>query len=302
MDKPAGTSTVFVEDLLGRIDRGIESHLEWTQRLLRCSVLRESPGDDVLRADAHRLCRLGGWLERDSALLDGFEAGIAERLLTTHRKMHDAVRAVCQTVLAARPSDPADLKSFEENQTRLVGLLTALREVVSDRAIRRDPLTGLPLRHGLGQTFMQRRSDAARFKLVLHVVMIDVDHFKTVNDTYGHPVGDQALRHAASILQDSLRRSDVLVRYGGEEFLAMLLNTGARGALATAQRLLEAFRSTPMREGGLELPIRISLGLAAVGPAETLESAVERADRALLKAKQDGRDRAVMAGDPPAGA
>lgn len=302
MDKPSDSSTVFVEDLLARIDKGIQSHLEWTQRLLRCSVLHESPGDDFLRPDAHRLCRLGGWLERDASVLEGFESGLSEKLLSTHQSMHDAVRAVCQGVLSARPADPAALRGFEENQTRLVELLSRLRELVADRAIRRDALTGLPLRHGLEQTFRQRQSDAARFKLVLHMAIVDIDYFKAVNDTYGHPVGDQALRHAATLLQDSLRRSDVLVRYGGEEFLAMLLNADSDGARATAERLLDAFRSTPMREGELELPIRISVGIAAVGAGDTLGAAVERADRALLKAKQDGRDRVVMAGDPPAGA
>lgn len=301
MNETPDAAALPVEELLSRIDTGIRSHLEWTQRLLRCSVLLESPGDDFLRLDAHRLCRLGAWLEKDAAILESFDPGIARQLLPTHERMHDAVRSVCRSVLARQPADPSALRAFEENQTRLVELLTLLRELVSVLAVRRDALTGLPLRHGLEHTFQQRLNDALRFRLLLFIAIIDIDHFKSINDSHGHTVGDQALKHAAGILHESLRRSDVLVRYGGEEFLVLMLNADAEGARVTADRLLEAFRATSFRAGGQEIPVRITIGLAAVGASESLASAVDRADRALLRGKQEGRDRVVMAGEPPAG-
>ncbi len=284
-----------LEDLLARIDQGIQAHLEWNQRLLRCSMLRESPGDDILRLDAHRQCRLGAWLDRDQALLEGFDAALAAQIRQQHEAMHGAVRTMCRCVLDGRPADPADLRAFEQSQTALVALLTRLREQLSAAAVRRDPLTGLPLRHGLEHAFTQRQHDAARSGAALHLVVIDIDRFKQVNDTHGHPVGDLALRHTADLLTSTLRKSDVLIRYGGEEFLALLLNADPKGAQATAQRLLDAFRTTPLRTVDLILPLRITLGLARVGPAEPLARAIERADHALLLGKQQGRDRAVFA-------
>jgi diguanylate cyclase (GGDEF)-like protein len=286
------------EELLARIDQGIQAHLEWNQRLLRCAVLRESPGDDILGPEAHRQCRLGAWLDGDKSRLAGFDAVLTVQIRQQHEKMHGAVRRMCICVLGGVPADPADLKSFEESQTTLVALLTRLREKISAVSVRRDALTGLPLRHGLEHAFAQRQHDAARSGAIVHLVMIDIDHFKQVNDTHGHLIGDLGIRHTAGLLASTLRKSDVLIRFGGEEFLAILLNAEPNGATATAQRLLEAFRKKPLRTADLELPLRVTIGLAKVGPREPLAVAIDRADRALLLGKQQGRDRAVFADEP----
>ncbi len=295
---PTAPAPLPLEELLVRIDQGIQAHLEWNQRLLRCAVLRESPGDDILGPDAHMQCRLGVWLDGDKARLSGFDAVLTAQIRQQHEKMHAAVRRMCTCVLGGVPADPADLKSFEESQSSLVALLTRLREKISAASMRRDALTGLPLRHGLEHAFAQRQHDAARSGAILHAVMIDIDHFKQVNDTHGHLIGDLAIRHTAGLLASTLRKSDVLIRFGGEEFLALLLHTDPKGAAATAQRLLEAFRSTPLRAADLELPLRITIGLARVGLKEPLAVAIDRADRALLLGKQQGRDRAVFADEP----
>jgi diguanylate cyclase len=297
MDNPQ-SAPLPVEDLLARIDHGIQAHLEWNQRLLRCSLLHESPGDDILGTDAHRKCRLGAWLDSDRSVLDGFDAPLSLQIRQHHETMHAAVRNMCVCVLDRRPASPADLKTYETSQTALVAAMNRLREALIAASIRRDPLTGLPLRHGLEHTFQQRQRDASRTGAALHLLMVDVDHFKRVNDTHGHPVGDLALRHTADLLVASLRKSDVLVRYGGEEFLALLLHADPMGAEANAQRLLDSFRTTPLRAGSLLIPLRVTLGVARVRPEETLASAIDRADRALLQGKQAGRDRAVVAEGP----
>lgn len=295
---PTSPAPLPLEELLSRIDQGIQAHLEWNQRLLRCAVLRESPGDDILGPEAHQQCRLGVWLDGDRARLAGVDAVLTSQIRQQHEKMHGAVRKMCICVLGGVPADPVDLRSFEESQSLLVALLTELRGKISAATVRRDALTGLPLRHGLEHAFTQRQHDAARSGAVLHLVMADIDHFKQVNDTHGHLIGDLAIRHTAGLLSSTLRKSDVLIRFGGEEFLALLLNADPNGAAATAQRLLDAFRTTPLRTADLELPLRITIGLAKVGPREPLAVAIDRADRALLLGKQQGRDRAVFADEP----
>lgn len=296
MTSPQPFETALLEDLLDGIDRGVEAHLAWNQKLLRCALLRESPGDEMLSADAPSLCRLGRWLDRVRVKLDGLDASLTKRIDRTHREMHDAVRSMCVKMLDGMPSRPEELQGYERSQSELVQLLNTLRQQITAATTHLDVLTGLPLRHGLQHAFELRRKDAPRLHSTPWLAMMDVDHFKSVNDTWGHPVGDLALKHIATCLSGCLRQSDYLVRYGGEEFLGLFLVHESVSVSALAQRLLEALHRTPCRtESGPDLFLTITIGLAVVRPDESLQVAIDRADQALLLGKQQGRDRFVVA-------
>jgi diguanylate cyclase (GGDEF)-like protein len=132
---------------------------------------------------------------------------------------------------------------------------------------------------------------ARRHAAELVVVLLDVDHFKQVNDRHGHAVGDLALQHVAALLVAQSRAGEPLLRFGGEEFLALLAASEPGGAEQAVERMLQALRGTPLRlDDGSALGLRASAGLAVVGPDETLDSALARADRALYAAKAAGRD------------
>lgn len=297
MDSAAAALTPVppVEALLQGIDLGLQAHVAWNQRLLRCALLHVSPGDDMLLPDAHLRCRFGLWLQRQQQELTRFDARAVQDLVQHHRAMHDAVRTLCQCALQGQPARIADLQAYEAGQSGMVASLTLLRQRVAEAALQHDALTGLPLRNGLDYAFDLRRRDAARLGLPLYLAMADVDRFKRVNDSHGHSVGDQALRHLARLMRESLRENDVLVRYGGEEFLLLLLGTEAE---AVVQRLLQRLRGSPLRlQDGTPLALTMTVGLARVEPQDTLSTAIDRADRALLAGKQAGRDRYVLA--PP---
>jgi len=135
----------------------------------------------------------------------------------------------------------------------------------------------------------QKISRAKRTGAPLTLLMLDMDDFKTLNDTRGHVAGDQALRHTADVLRKTLRKSDIVCRYGGEEFLIVLPETSLEEASISATRIF-----TAVQEVGtiLDLPLTISIGLAAVHAHEDdVESALIRADRALYASKTRGRNR-----------
>ena len=280
------------ESFVAELDKAAEAHLEWTRRVLRCAVLRTAPGDDVMAEDAHARCRFGLWFGEQRAGLDVLDAAAAERVSQNHRRMHDAVRRLCTAILDHGRGDAADLAVFERTQADLMADLAQIKTEVLARSARHDALTGLPLRYGLEDEFHRCVSAAHRHAAELVVVLLDIDHFKQVNDRHGHAVGDLALQHVATLLKSQSRAGEPLLRFGGEEFLA-LLNAGERGGAEQAvERMLQTLRSTPLRlADGSHLRMRASAGLAMVGSDETLDGALARADRALYAAKAAGRDR-----------
>lgn len=174
--------------------------------------------------------------------------------------------------------------------SRLVGRLQRLSQ--------RDALTGLLNRRALQPLLVREAGRLKRYGEPYAVLMIDVDHFKLVNDRYGHAVGDAALVTIAGLLRDAAREVDQVLRLGGEEFCLLLPHTGFEGALELGRRVTEQMRAAIWRE--LSQPLTVSIGVAvALDPAEQAEQVMKRADDALYRAKALGRNRVELA-DPPA--
>jgi diguanylate cyclase (GGDEF)-like protein len=170
---------------------------------------------------------------------------------------------------------------------------TTLREATAQAST--DALTGLPNRRYFdefcGLLARRRRAGDA-----VAALMIDIDHFKRLNETYGHPVGDEVLRRVAGAIAATVREQDVPARVGGEEFAVLLRNPGPDVALEVGERVRRAVRALDLRDTGAGT-VSVSVGVAnARGADEAIPDLVERADQALRKAKRTGRDRVVAAG------
>jgi len=163
-----------------------------------------------------------------------------------------------------------------------------------------DTLTGLLNRRAILEKLDEWLHHVRRYKARLAVAMLDLDHFKLVNDNYGHRIGDRVLVDAASVMRRSVRATDSLGRYGGEEFLLILPNTDVTGAAIMAERVRAFIEGTPMTDAeGCAFPITVSLGVAEVCAGDDEDLLLSRADSALYRAKDLGRNRVVVAACPP---
>lgn len=281
--------------LITELDAAVDAHLSWTQKILQCAVLRTSPGADVLDAQAHTLCRFGGWFAANRASFEALDATAATRVECLHRSMHDAIRSICGRILSDTPGREADLLEFSRSQTELLGQLAEFKTLILSNVGRQDPLTGLPLRHGVEGDYALLQKDAWRHRSKLYAALIDVDHFKAINDAHGHPVGDLVLVQLARTLRGALRDNEPLYRYGGEEFLWLLDCKSAAEAAQAAGRVLEAVARTSVQAGSEALRLSVTIGMAEAGVQESLASVLSRADQALYAGKRAGRNRCVLA-------
>jgi len=162
----------------------------------------------------------------------------------------------------------------------------------------RDPLTGLRNRREFERLLADEWQRCARFQRPFALVVADIDHFKKVNDTHGHQAGDAVLKHVANLLAGQLRTVDHLARVGGEEFAIIMVETGAKDALETIQRLLALLAESPcaLPDSAESVTVTISAGIAMMPEdADTTQALFEAADKALYSAKRTGRNRVVMA-------
>jgi two-component system, cell cycle response regulator len=165
-----------------------------------------------------------------------------------------------------------------------------------------DGLTGLLNKSAITRNLSDELDKKARYRGKLSILLMDLDHFKTLNDTHGHLAGDRALQTAGSLLQRNLRRQDRAGRFGGEEFLVILPETGIAGAEALAERIRVDLEKSLAEEIGIQGPVTASFGVATFPEdGDFYESLLEHADQALYKAKAHGRNRIEIyrAGDHP---
>lgn len=159
------------------------------------------------------------------------------------------------------------------------------------RSAQMDPLTGINNRAALDNVLSREVDLAHRNGTMLSLVVADIDHFKNVNDQYGHSVGDSVLKEFSKIVSDNLRGSDILFRYGGEEFVIILTGTSSEDAVLVADRIREAVDNTLFCVDNLKLPVTASFGTASLANGDRPDALFQKADTALYEAKESGRNR-----------
>ncbi len=240
-------------------------------------------GASVLVSELEMLCKDGALISIEvvsSYLLD--EDGVARTILGITRNISE------------RKAAESALKESNRQLHARIEEIGRLQVALQELAVR-DSLTGLYNRRYLDETLEREVSRARREGIPLSLVMLDIDYFKRVNDTYGHQVGDEVLRMLAATLSADIRTEDVACRYGGEEFLILLPNMPLETAMLRAEAWRAAVEGLSIAHGDFQLAFTISLGVSAYPDhGKTPDDLTRCADQALYKAKHDGRNRVAI--------
>lgn len=252
-----------------------QSQLGWTYCLL---INEQSAEMTIIDSLAQRELEL---INKASALEGGADAYLLMSATTTNQEKR-LLKAQIQAGLRA-------VKFYRE--------LMQTNDVLSTMALA-DPLTELSNRRAMEWELPRQIQNAGIYGTALSLIILDVDYFKSVNDTYGHQIGDRVLQLLAARLQHNLRLQDTIFRYGGEEFVIVLSQTNLKEAGIVATRLRRLVSDQPFNIDGMALQITISLGIAVLNSEDDPkgEQLLRRADDNLLKAKSSGRNR-VYGGD-----
>ncbi len=226
-------------------------------------------------------------------------------LIIAHRLARpvQTLSRVMATAERATEGPPPDLLKRRDEIGELAREFESLRQRVGT-LVNTDALTGVCNRRGITHQLRQAIENAVAAPAPLACLLLDVDYFKSVNDSLGHPCGDQALVHCARTLQGLARPGDIVARFGGEEFLVLLTHTPGDAAQACAERLRRGVENSPVPWQGGRLPLTLSIGLSTLtppllalarqSPAAAVQQLLANADAALYEAKRRGRNRSVV--------
>ncbi len=240
--------------------------------------------------------RFSAWRDQAIQSLSGEQPAI-ERLTTLHEQLHTLVKLVLMKAPDGKSIESKDADSIANKYLELMQELRRFERAFATAASDLDPLTGLRTRISLPHDLEREINRTTRSKRPFFVAIMDIDHFKKINDTYGHDGGDRVLAAVANHVSRGLRAHDDAYRLGGEEFLICLKETDAAGALLVVERLRSGLEKSPIAlADGRMVPVTASFGLASSVTPTTPDLLVKSADEALYRAKHEGRNRVVVAG------
>ncbi len=265
-------------------------HLRYVKKFFR-SMLDGVPFDLPLYA---KDCDFNRYMERLSFLK---QEKLYSLILRNHEDLHKAVKYTIKVANKSFSDFYMAVKEVDRCSTRLLENLDTLLMSYLAHITVYDPLTGLFNRNYMGFALNREANRSRRYSTPLSLVMIDIDNFKLINDTYGHLVGDEVLRWVGCILKRHARSTDIPVRYGGEEFLIILPHTDVLGARTVAEKLRAALKQSEVSVSNLKLRITVSAGVVQVKNFDDPMEDVDRADRAMYMAKRQGKDRVVVLED-----
>jgi diguanylate cyclase len=218
------------------------------------------------------------------------QSQLYQELIKQQERLLDLANAAMKAT-TDRTFSPADFAELAQAMSDLDRLANRLISGFTNALTDVDRLTGLLNRAAMQRDLALEAERAVQNSTSYSLAMIDLDHFKSVNDRYGHPVGDAVLEQMAERFSESVRPTDRVYRYGGEEFLVLLPETGGDAAHPVLERLRQRACVRPVTDGIIKLTQTVSVGLVEVSKGESPDDAIRRVDRCLYRAKESGRNR-----------
>ncbi|MBF0613036.1 MAG: diguanylate cyclase [Magnetococcales bacterium] len=281
-----------IQTILDALERALRDHNQWLMAWHRSLICKIPPSANELQDNAHRRCNFGKWYYQQAhPVLKNFPVFVQMELV--HATMHASAQALLIKSLQEDKLSIDEYDAFLSYRNEFREMVNKLETTLLSSLHDIDPLTRLLNRLSMIPKLRQVWEKGRHGETSI-LCMSDLDHFKIINDTYGHPAGDKVLVDVASFLSAHLRPNDLIFRYGGEEFLICLQNT----TLTTGLKIVERVRETLVQQSivlpdGQAIQVTCSFGMAPVSPEKPMEEVVNLADKALYTAKHAGRNQVV---------
>lgn len=289
------TSSTDPHDIFHKVralDTGISNHEKWVSQLHQSLICQRShPNPDDLCDDAHCRCKFGRWLY--SAETDKIREHESYKLVVdNHEKMHKLACNILQKNENDQVIDEDEYSDFTAQAMLFKLDVRNLQYDLMSEVCIIDHLTGAWNRYAMHSKLNQEKERLIRTGHISSICMMDFDHFKSINDKYGHLAGDKVLKSVIQFCRDNLRTYDSIYRYGGEEFLFFLSDTELEEACEVIERLCIDLREySILLDDGTSLSVTASFGIASMSKDSSVDESIQAADNALLCAKSQGRDR-----------
>lgn len=274
------------------LDSGVAAHIRWLGMLNKAIICGTPVPASISREEGFRHCPFGSWLYAQRA--DDWAPWATElaQIEILHRAVHGRAREVFARYREGGKITPDDYDSFLEASLRFRFALRSLSFHMIDEVCLVNQLTGVWNRSSMYKRLSEEQDRMLRSNQSCCLCMMDLDHFKDINDRHGHMAGDKVLQSVIEVASSRLRTYDAMFRYGGEEFLFCLPNAAADVAVAAMERVRGAIERTVVELGdGQSVSVTASFGVAPLSPTDSIEESIKEADRALFGAKAGGRNR-----------
>jgi diguanylate cyclase (GGDEF)-like protein len=280
-----------LEEAVEELDAAIESQEQWYADFNRALICHVPPSLRDLSTEAHHLCSFGAWLD-----VYGNEEirrhPLFEKIGHDHKFMHRMASRLLSKVIGGKKIAVDEYETFYAIQKRLRLRLHTLNNELKNKVGNIDALTGLYNRREMFDELAKQLELVNRGVYEVSIALMDVDHFKSINDTYGHLSGDRLLAELGDYLKQAVRAYDSVYRYGGDEFLVLLPDTPPQAAREILGRLHKTLGTlTVDANDQRSITVTTSFGVASLRPGIDLEGSIQAADQALYKAKLAGRNR-----------
>lgn len=288
--------------MMHRIEVAMVSHDEWLSKLYRVLICGGGGlGSEYTAADAHVRCEFGRWLLKFCQEDPNLAAlPLLQDIGFLHRRMHEAVAVLLDQHGGKTVDSQVMSRLYDEVIAKRMAfrwLVTAFDHQICYQILNTDPLTNTLGREKLAAV-LQREIDEIKKtpRRESLIAMVDIDYFKKVNDTYGHVVGDRVLVEVTRFIKANLRPTDLVFRYGGEEFVVFLPNTSLTWAGVLLERLRQQLSQYEISVSSFAEPLTItaSFGVTQLMGSGSVVEYLERADQAMYQAKREGRNRVVI--------
>ncbi len=286
-------------EILAVVDAAARDHMTWLHQFHLSIICGKPPPRNVISDQARYLCGFGAWVDlhrKDSLVTQA----AFQVLIKVHDQMHDDASFLAEKALQGQSIKEREYEILAEKVTSFYGHAWRIQEAFHRAHSDLDPLTGIYNRRVMLVNVARERERFLRTGVPCCVALADLDHFKKINDSHGHAVGDQVLLACALRFIESLRPYDTVFRYGGEEFLMCLPDADTATAFAIMERLRSEISGAPIPcgsgegVGGKNVSLTLSFGVAGFDADTPLKGVIKRADEALFRAKRAGRDRGCV--------